>query len=753
MDHELDDSSQKAAEFIDRALRPFGFGDRWAFQALHEDGGWYGLSESRVRRLCSSAEVLINLHGGTEPLPEHYETGRLVFLETDPVDVQVQLAQGRRETVDYLAPHCAFFSFGENYGRPSCGLPVSSRFDFRPTRQPVVLDFWSGGPPHNGTFTTVANWRQLWRDLEFEGEVYSWSKETEFRKVLDLPRRVGSIFELALGSTEDEDRRLLVEHGWRLRDPAAISAEPDTYRDYIIASRGEFTVAKDQNVRLLSGWFSDRSATYLAAGRPVVTQDTGFGCALPTGEGLLAFTTLDDAVAAVEAVRSDYDRHSRAAAEIAREHFAAERVLGRLLEDIGAPRISRRLSLQPVSRRPTTLPAETEAAVRAATLPPPMPEPSLPEVSAVVVACDGLPFTRLALESILGSVGIDLEVIVVDNASEDGTGEYLRSLAASDQRVRPIRHAENLGFAAGVNAGLAATRGEALVVLNNDVVVPPAALARLVGHLGDPALGLVGPISNEAATEAEVDEDWGTYGELLARSGDRARERRGRLLDVEMLTMFCVAMRRDVFERVGLVDERFEVGLFEDDDYSLRIREQGLRVVVAEDVLVHHFGEAAIGKLVPTGEYAAIFEVNRHRFEKKWGKPWEQHGRRPSEAYIALVERMRQIVAEMVPTDARLLVVSRGDEELLELEGRAAQHFPQLDDGTYAGHYPADSTDAIDQLERLRTAGADYLLFPKTSFWWLDHYPDFRRHLEERYGANEDSDTCVIFRLNGGTYG
>jgi hypothetical protein len=150
MADEHDDSSLKAAAFIDRMLGPFGFGDRWAFHALHEEGGgWYGLSEGRVRRLYANAELIVNLHGGTEPLPEHYETGRLIFLETDPVQLQLELAGGRREAREYLAPHCALFSFAENYGKPGCGLPVSDGFEFRPTRQPVVLDFWAGAPRSN----------------------------------------------------------------------------------------------------------------------------------------------------------------------------------------------------------------------------------------------------------------------------------------------------------------------------------------------------------------------------------------------------------------------------------------------------------------------------------------------------------------------------------------------------------------------------------------------------------------------------
>src|SRR5439155_25261722 len=140
--HAGEDGAAGAAAFIDRVLRRFDLGDRWAFQALHADGRCYGMTAAQLGKLYAEAALLINLHGGTEPRPEHALTGRLVYLETDPVELQLELAEGRQSTIRFLEPHCAFFTFGENYGRPDCLLPVSPRFRFLPTRQPVVLDFW-----------------------------------------------------------------------------------------------------------------------------------------------------------------------------------------------------------------------------------------------------------------------------------------------------------------------------------------------------------------------------------------------------------------------------------------------------------------------------------------------------------------------------------------------------------------------------------------------------------------------------------
>ena len=331
-----DDGSVPAAAFIDAMMRRFDLGDRWALHARHSDGRYYGLSEHQVKSLYQSAALLLNLHGGTWPLPEHTATGRLVYVGTDPVIREIELHQQLPETVELFEQHAVLFTWAENYGRDDCGIPVSTRFRLLPTRQPVVIGLWeSMQVVGSGTFTTVAGWQQLWRDVTLNGELYRWSKHFEFMKFLDLPSRTAQTLELALAGCNADDRRVLEQHGWQVRDASEVSADVDTYRAYIGGSRAEFTVAKDQNVRLRSGWFSDRSATYLAAGRPVVTQDTGFGSALPTGEGLFGFSTLDEAAAAVDAVNADYQRHSRAAGAVARAYFDSDVVLTRMLADCG----------------------------------------------------------------------------------------------------------------------------------------------------------------------------------------------------------------------------------------------------------------------------------------------------------------------------------------------------------------------------------------------------------------------------------
>ena len=300
----LDDATDEAARYVAKIAERFGLANRWSYQALHDSGRCYGMSAERLDRLFRDAALIINMHGGTLPLPEHAATDRLVYLGTDPVRVELRAAAGRPKATELLDQHVAFFTWGLNFGNPDCGLPWSRRYNFVPSPPPVVLDLWENDVvPDGAPFTTIGNWRQPYRNVQHRGRVYRWSKHEQFLKVLDLPLRTGAPIELALSSYEDEDHLLLAEHGWRVRPGLEVSGDLDSYREYIVGSAGEVSVANEQNVHFRSGWFSERSATYLAAGRPVILQDTGFGSALPTGEGLFAFSDLDEAVEAVEAVQ------------------------------------------------------------------------------------------------------------------------------------------------------------------------------------------------------------------------------------------------------------------------------------------------------------------------------------------------------------------------------------------------------------------------------------------------------------------
>ena len=412
------------------------------------------------------------------------------------------------------------------------------------------------------------------------------------------------------------------------------------------------------------------------------------------------------------------------------------------------------LVLVPVSRWPIVLPDETLAVTRAmAASPGGLPRPlgvgaTAPEVSIVVTTSSNLPFLTLCLRSVLCHGRCpSFEVVVVDNGSRDGTRSYLEQVSDGDPRVRPLFNDGNRSFAAATNQGVAAATGATLVLLNDDTLVPQGWLARLVRHLDDPAVGIVGAVSNRAGNEAQLDTDYRTYAEFRCFAADRSRDHAGELTDIRTVTMFCAGIRRAVWDRVGVLDERFEVGMFEDEDYAMRLRTAGWRVVCAEDSFVHHFGQATLGRLAATDQYGPLFHANRRRWEAKWGRPWETYRRRPVASYQRMVERLQSLVREVVPPDATVLVASKGDEDLLQLEGRRALHFPQTEDGAYTGYHPADSASAIRHLEDLRQRGGRYFLLPSSASWWLSHYAEFREHLEAAYSVAAREDVGVIFVL------
>jgi hypothetical protein len=317
--------------FLARLMEQFGLADRWAY-VDGATGACYGLSRERLRQLYREADGLLNVCAATQLTEEHLQCPVRVYLETDPVFEQIRVAEGDPRAIEALAEHTHHFTYGENLGQPDCPVPLLT-FAWRATRPPVIPELWEAQMNAAAErFTTVATWRNVGKDIRFRGETYYWSKHLNFLRVLDLPARTRQPLELAL-EVDEAGHDLLTGHGWHVTPAFEVSRDLAAYRRYIQGSRGEFTVSKDLVARTRSGWFSDRSACYLAAGKPVVTQDTGFGRSVPTGVGLLAFHTVEEAAAALAQINGDYARHCRAARAIAEEYFAAERVLDRLCRE------------------------------------------------------------------------------------------------------------------------------------------------------------------------------------------------------------------------------------------------------------------------------------------------------------------------------------------------------------------------------------------------------------------------------------
>jgi Glycosyl transferases group 1 len=336
LQNQVSDDCRYAVEHIASSLQAVGL-DRWAFRLADREGACWGMAPSALAELYQGCDALLNVVGATDLREEQLRAPFRVYVQTDPVTAELRLAGGDEHTAAAFANHHVIASYGENYGALDCGVPLGGRrYVF--TRQPVDLELWPETfTPQARYFTTVGNYRQEGGDVEWRGSTYRWSKHHEWERFIDLPERVvGQEFELALMHCARRDRERLELDGWHVTSPQRMSLDPfGAYRHYIACSRGEFTVAKDQNVRLRSGWFSERAVCYLASGKPVVTQDTGFSAVLPTGEGLFAVADVEDAARAIEAINADYRRHCEAARAIAVEHFDARRVARRLLDSVG----------------------------------------------------------------------------------------------------------------------------------------------------------------------------------------------------------------------------------------------------------------------------------------------------------------------------------------------------------------------------------------------------------------------------------
>lgn len=250
---------------------------------------------------------------------------------------------------------------------------------------------------------------------------------------------------------------------------------------------------------------------------------------------------------------------------------------------------------------------------------------SFPLVSIIILTFNNLKYTKLCVESIFAKTAYpNFELIIVDNASSDETQDYLRRLKDQYDNIKIILNKENLGFAVSNNIGIKESKGEYIILLNNDTVVTGGWLTGLTGYLQKSEVGIVGPVTNSIANEAKISVDYKDISEMDRFAESYTSLHRGKTFEIGVLAMFCLAVRRETVEKVGLLDEQFTIGMFEDDDYALRIKQAGLKIICAEDIFIHHFGGASFS-LLGDKEYMKIFEDNRRRFENKWDTIWNPH--------------------------------------------------------------------------------------------------------------------------------
>jgi hypothetical protein len=329
-------------EYLASVMRRFGMEDRWAYRD-EVTGRYFGMERDAVLRFCEAADILVNVSCSL-PLREEYAAIPVrALIDTDPMFTQVQCATGkslcgdRSALPDMVAEHTHLFTFGENIGRDGCFAPTHGR-NWRPTRQPVLLRRWPEvPPPQSGAYTSVFNWTAA-RDFEFMGRRWG-QKDVEFLRFLLMPRFASSAnFTIAVGQTTGDPfpADAARNAGWEVLDAGVVARTMDSYQEFIRASRAEFSVAKHTYVQAATGWFSCRSACYLATGRPVVTQETGWTAFLPTGAGLFAFSNAQEALDAIELIEDDPVLHSKVARLIAEEYFDSNTVLSKVLSELGA---------------------------------------------------------------------------------------------------------------------------------------------------------------------------------------------------------------------------------------------------------------------------------------------------------------------------------------------------------------------------------------------------------------------------------
>lgn len=332
-----DDCSSNVAH-LGEIMADFDLGDRWLYRN-EPDGSYHGVNDPRLaEKILSDADVLINVSGACWLRDATAKIPRKLFVDGDPMFTQIHLtgdSDGAR--LERLRAHSAHFTFGLGVGKPGCLVPMAE-FDWKPTVQPVALECWENllvSPTHpaKDAWTTVMNWVS-YPPVEFQGQAYG-QKDVEFAHFLDLPSHISSPLLLAMGRGQGNKRptEMLEAKGWKIREPLEVIPDHRAYQEFLAASRGEWSVAKNGYVKAHTGWFSCRTACYLAAGRPAVVQETGWSEYLPSGAGVFTFTDLDSAAKAIATIEADYANQCEAARTFARRHFDAATVCQSLLEE------------------------------------------------------------------------------------------------------------------------------------------------------------------------------------------------------------------------------------------------------------------------------------------------------------------------------------------------------------------------------------------------------------------------------------
>lgn len=318
-------------KYTSKLFQKFDLKNNWSYYDDH-NGTWYGLSKQKTLSFCKKADLVINI-SGANPLRDWWTNIPCrTFIETDPLYTQVKHLTDKNSR-HITESHTSFFSFGENIGKENCSIPDDG-FLWRPTRQPVFLPMWPKSEAnYKGNWTTIMQWKS-YAQAEFNGKIYGMKSES-FQPFIKLPAYFkDEHFEIASSGTSHDTKGTLMKKGWKIKDPIIPSKSFKSFQDYINSSKGEWTVAKPGYVETNSGWFSERTLNYMASGKPVIVQNSGFSDFLPVGKGLLCFTSIEEAVDQINRVKSDYKINCLQSRKIVEEHFNYETILSNILNQI-----------------------------------------------------------------------------------------------------------------------------------------------------------------------------------------------------------------------------------------------------------------------------------------------------------------------------------------------------------------------------------------------------------------------------------
>jgi hypothetical protein len=327
---EVTENPQYGLQFIKDLFNSFDLDGHWGYYDAHQ-GNWFGKTQQQVSAFCAKSDIVFNLSAVNPARDWWTSIPCRVFVDTDPGFIQIRhLTDPGAKALALL--HNRFFSFAENIGDKSCTIPDDG-IQWRATRQPLYLQAWKTALSRpTAKWTTVMQW-DSYKEKEYKGQTFGM-KSKSFQSFIDLPKLVlNETFELALGGTTAPVDQL-TRNGWGVISSLIPTKSPWTYQQYIKQSKGEWSVAKHGYVVSNSGWFSERSACYLASGKPVVIQETGFSNKLQTGNGLFAFTTLEESIDALNKVAKDYEYHCKEARKLAEEAFESDVVLNQLLQQL-----------------------------------------------------------------------------------------------------------------------------------------------------------------------------------------------------------------------------------------------------------------------------------------------------------------------------------------------------------------------------------------------------------------------------------